>query len=59
MVAADYAQDKLDHGDGDASVCANYEKDLIKSREKKAAGKADEKKDRRWKRVLPLWDDEE
>jgi len=40
-------------------VCANYEKDLIKSREKKAAGKAVEKKDRRWKRVLPLWDDEE
>jgi|GEM_PF-1814918 hypothetical protein len=59
MVAADYAQDKLDRGDGDASVCANYEKDLIKSREKKAAGKAVEKKDRRWKRVLPLWDDEE
>ena len=59
MVAADYAQDKLDHGDGDTSVCANYEKDLIKSWEEKAAGKPDEKKDSRWKRVLTLSDDEE
>jgi hypothetical protein len=58
MVAADYAQDKLDSGKGDSSVCANYEKDLHKAREKEAGGKQAEKKDRRSKRILPLWDEE-
>jgi hypothetical protein len=62
MVAADYAHGKLDHGEGDSSVCANYEKDLHKARKKEAGGsqaknKA-EKKDHSWKRILPLWDEE-
>ena len=70
MVVADYAQGKLDNGDEDSSVCANYEKDLIKAREKGAGGRRGEKKaekqaeqqaekqDRRSKRILPLWDEE-
>jgi hypothetical protein len=63
MVAADFAHGKLDSGEGDSSVCANYEKDLHKAREKEAtkkqAEKKAEKKDRRWKRIFPLRDEEE
>jgi hypothetical protein len=59
MVAADYAQDKLHDGEGDSSVCANYERDLIKAREKETDKNKVIRKDRRWNKVLPLWDDEE
>ena len=59
MAVAEYAHGKLDNGKGDASVCANYEKDLHKAREKKAIRKQAEKKDRRGKNVLPLWDEED
>jgi hypothetical protein len=59
MVAADYAQDKLHQGQGDSSVCANYERDLIKAREKEAGEKRAVRKDRKWNRVLPLWDKED
>ena len=59
MAAADFAHDKLGKTDGDSSICAKYEKDLHKAREKQATKKQAEKKDRRWKNVLPLRDDEE
>jgi hypothetical protein len=59
MAVAEYAHGKLDNGKGDASVCASYEKDLHKAREKKATRKQAEKKDRRWKNVLPRSDEED
>ncbi|MGI9319773.1 MAG: AsmA-like C-terminal region-containing protein, partial [Thiogranum sp.] len=59
MAAADFAHGKLDNGKGDDSVCANYANDLEKEREKEASGKQGKKKDSRWKRILPLWDDED
>jgi uncharacterized protein involved in outer membrane biogenesis len=59
MVAADYAQDKLQHGDDDSSVCTNYERDLIEAREKETGKKQAIRKDRRWDRVLPLWNKED
>jgi len=39
MVAADYVHDKLDDSDGDASICAQYEKDLRKARDKETRNK--------------------
>ena len=59
MAVADFAHGKLDNGKGDDAVCANYEKDLHKAREKEATKKQAEKKDRRWKNVLPLRDEED
>ena len=59
MAAADFAHSKLDSGKGDEAVCANYARDLQKAREKEASDKQGKKKDSRWKRVSPLWDDED
>jgi hypothetical protein len=59
MAAADFAHGKLDSGKEDEEVCANYARDLQKAREKEASKKQGKKKDSRWKRVLPLWDDED
>ncbi|MEN8762155.1 MAG: AsmA-like C-terminal region-containing protein, partial [Thiogranum sp.] len=59
MAAADYAHGMLDKGKGDSSVCANYEKDLHRARDKETTRKQAEKKDRRWKNVLPLGDEED
>jgi hypothetical protein len=59
MVAADYAHGKLDNGEGDSSVCANYEKDLKIARDKETRKKQAEKKDSRLKKILPHWDDED
>jgi len=59
MAAADFAHGKLDNGKGDDAVCENYAKDLEKERKKEASGKQGKKKDSRWKRMLPLWDDED
>jgi len=59
MAAADFAHDKLGKADGDSSICAKYEKDLHKAREKETTKKQAEKKDSRWKNVLPLQDEEE
>ncbi|MEA3243859.1 MAG: AsmA-like C-terminal region-containing protein [Pseudomonadota bacterium] len=59
MAVADFAHDKLGNGDGDSSICAKYEKDLKKSRDKETTKKQAEKKDRRWKNVLPLQDEED
>ena len=36
VIAADFVHDKLGDSDGDASVCAKYEKDLKKARDKEA-----------------------
>jgi hypothetical protein len=36
IVAADYVHDKLDDSDGDTSICAQYEKDLRKARDKES-----------------------
>jgi uncharacterized protein involved in outer membrane biogenesis len=44
MFAADYAHGKLDNGEGDSSVCANYEKDLKIARDKETRNKQAEKK---------------
>jgi hypothetical protein len=59
MVAADYAHGKLDGGKGEEAVCVNYARDLQKAREKEASEKQGKKKNSRWKRILPLWDDED
>jgi len=59
MAAADYAHGLLDKDKGGSSVCANYEKDLHKARDKETTRKQAEKKDRRWKNVLPLRDKED